>query len=118
MSVKITVYPKIDLPKNIQKIENPQFWLYGANEWHRLISPFTPMDTGNLDQNVTVTPKKIQYNMPYSTIVYDRNANFRKDQHPLASKEWDKAAIAAGKDKELIATLQDYVNSGKLDLNG
>ena len=116
-NVKITVTSNIDIPKKLRKINDPTFWTFAANEWHRLITPFTPFRDGFLSREVDITPKKIHYAMPYARYVYNMNANFRKDIHPLASKEWDKAAIAAGKAGELISSMQNYVDSGKLGMN-
>jgi hypothetical protein len=46
MAIKITVINNVDVPKNVRKMNDDALWTFAANEWHRLISPFTPMDTG------------------------------------------------------------------------
>lgn len=118
MSITVKVTSQINIPAVMKKINDDTFWTFAANEWHRMISPFTPFRTGMLDQNVDIQPKEIHYNMYYAPFVYHKNANFRKDQHPLASREWDAAAVAAGADKELIASMQGYIDSGRLKING
>ena len=117
MAIKITVINNVDVPKNVRKMNDDALWTFAANEWHRLISPYTPFRTGTLDNNVSIKPREIHYNAPYAAIVYHRNANFRKDKHPLATKEWDKAAIPSQGSK-LVSAMQSYVDSGKLRLRG
>lgn len=57
----------------------------------------------------------IVYAAPYAARMYYNNYNFRKDKHPKASSEWDKAAAPTQK-KKLIAAMQKYVESGRLEL--
>lgn len=40
----------------------------------------------------------------------NKEFKYLKDPHLKACKEWDKAAIRDGKDKELAETIQDYIN--------
>ena len=117
MAIRITVINNVDVPKNVRKMNDDSLWTFAANEWHRLISPFTPMDTGQLDTNVSIKPKEIHYRVPYAHYIYVNNFNFRKDKHPLATKEWDKAAIPSQGSK-LVSAMQSYVDSGKLRLRG
>lgn len=111
-----SVRAEINIPRAIRRIDNDALWTFAASEWNRLINPFVPMDTGALSQNTTIMPKKIRYEEDYGVKVYSSNANFRKDQHPLATKEWDKAAAPSQKGK-LIAALKDYIKQRGL-LNG
>lgn len=115
MAVNITVEANINIPKNLAKINNDTFWRYAASEWHRLYSPFVPMQTGNLMEDVTIKPKEINHNAPYAKKLYNSNFNFRKDKHPMASGKWDKAAIPTQGEK-LINSMQAYADSGKLEL--
>lgn len=46
-----------------------------------------------------------------------RSLSFRKDLHPLASREWDKAAEPTQKHK-LISAMQHFVDSGRLNFGG
>lgn len=115
MAFKVkSVRADINIPRAIRKIDNDPFWTFAASEWNRLIFPFVPFRTGALSTNTTITPKKITYEEPYAKHVYKMNANFRKDVHPLATKEWDKVA-APVKRGELIRTLKDYVKTKGLE---
>lgn len=90
--------------------------LFAAQTWHRLIDPFTPMDTGTLahdDVRCSVEGNSgvIHYTAPYAKKVYEGdNIQFRKEKHPLASARWDQAAIAAGKKETLVNDVQKYIN--------
>lgn len=116
--MNVTVKSEIDIPRAMRKIENATFWKFAATEWHRLITPYTPWRDGNLARNVDIQPKEIYYQMTdYATRMYYWRGHFRTDHNELASREWDKAAEAAGKDKDLIAAMQGYIDSGRLGLN-
>lgn len=90
--------------------------LFAATTWHRLIDPFTPMDTGTLahddvQYSVESNSGVIHYTAPYAKKVYEgENTHFRKEKHPLASARWDQAAITAGKGETLINDVQKYIN--------
>lgn len=116
MGVNAQVVNHIDIPFCMKLVTEDSFWKFAANEWHKMISPFTPMDTGNLFRNVTIRPGEIEYNAPYATTVYNRHRNYSKDLHPLATEGWDAAAAAAGKDRDLIRSMQGYIDSGRLKL--
>lgn len=100
----------------MKKIEDDSFWKFAANEWWLLISPYTPMDTGTLWQSVNIHPKEIEYTQPYSHRIYEGNFNFKTDMHPLASRQWDKAAQPT-QEGNLIDAMQAYIDSGRLKLN-
>lgn len=142
MGFSITVKSDINIPENLKKIDNDEFWTFAASEWHRLISPYTPKKTGNLIENVTIRPKEIEYKSPYAHYQYEGkvmgknyhdpdsgfwsplkkkytggNLKYKTDKNKDASKEWDKAAKPKQEEK-LIDALQDYVDSGRLNLNG
>lgn len=63
---------RIDLkePKILDKVTNDRMGLFVANEWRRLIEPYTPKDTGLLMQNVELSPWTIKYIEPYAAYVY------------------------------------------------
>lgn len=88
---------------------NDALWTAVATEWWRLYSPFVPFQTGALMETVKISPKQIEHTVPYANDHYHGNFNFRKDKHPLATKEWDKHAIAS-KQASLIKFTQDYIN--------
>lgn len=111
INVTVSVVSNINIPRTLAKIDNDKFWTYAANEWWRLITPFTPMDTGTLFQSVDISPKTIFYIAPYAASVYNgSHINFRKDKHSQASAKWDKAAIPTQQDK-LITALQKYADT-------
>lgn len=67
-----TIETKVELnmPKILNKVQNDQFGLFLAKEWKKLINPFTPHRTGNLERNVVYRPFEIEYNSPYSQYQY------------------------------------------------
>lgn len=117
MPVYLTVTEvKIDIPDKIKKINDKKFWTFAAQSWQRLIDKYTPYREGNLSKTVTITPKEIEYTVPYSVRVYNgERFNFRKDIHPLAGAKWDKRAEPTQKPL-LIREMQAYIDSGKLKL--
>ena len=115
MSFDIEVSSNLDIPKELRKINNPAFWKFAHTEWNKLIFPYVPFNTGTLAESTDISAEAITYKTPYASAVYTQNRNFRKDLHPLASSEWDKAAAPTQKPK-LIEALQKYVDSGRLKL--
>lgn len=144
MPMKVTVEAHIDIPNQLRKIENPEFWEFGANEWWKLITPYTPAATGTMSESVRIKGEigtgLIEYTSPQAHYLYKgelmidpetgssyaragakkvyagKDLNYSAAKHPLASKEWDKAAEPTKK-PELIGAMQDYVDSGRLRLN-
>lgn len=93
--------------------ESKEFWTIAHLEWWRLITPYTPFQTGNLAEDVTITAEAIKYNSPYANRMYKGdNFNFRKDKHPLASARWDRAAKPSQLPC-LARTLNNYIKSGR-----
>ncbi|HPF55368.1 MAG TPA: minor capsid protein [Clostridiales bacterium] len=118
MGKSVTVESHIDIPRNLRKVDNDAFWTFAANEWWRLYFPYIPFDTGTLARSVRISPKTIEHFAPYANSVYNgKFRNFRKDKHPLASAFWDAAAIPSQRDK-LIGSMQEYVDSGRCNLDG
>lgn len=119
MGFSMKVISHIDVPLHLRRIRSEKLWTFAANEWFRLITPFVPMDTGALSTTTEISGEKgkgtVNYIAPYSKKMYYNNYNFRKDKHPKASSEWDKAAAPTQK-KKLIAAMQKYVESGRLEL--
>lgn len=142
--MKITIKSNIKVSKHLRKVRSPVFWKYAASEWWRLITPYTPMASGTMSEQVTVKGEEgagiVEYNSPYAHYLYrgelmvdpDTGSSYAKkgakkvytgkelviskEKHPLASKEWDKAAEPSQKPK-LISSMQKYVDSGRLNLN-
>lgn len=138
----------IDIEGHISKARSDQFWTFAAAEWWKLYTPYVPMHTGMLAQQVAITPGQVEHTAPYAHYQYvgevygpnypiyengvlvgwfsipgrpkhpmGRSLSFRTDKHPLASREWDKAAEPTQKPK-LIRAMQHYVDSGRLRLDG
>ncbi|MCI9085764.1 MAG: hypothetical protein HFE51_05000 [Clostridia bacterium] len=108
----ITVIDKIDISKVLKEINSPALWTFAANDWYRLISPYTPYDTGQLMQNVTIKPGEIIYEEPYAVYPYNgEHMNFKKDHNPKASARWDQRAIQEKQDEKLTQAVQGYINN-------
>ena len=101
--------------KNIyDKGQNDSFGLFLAQEWKRLISPYTPRREGILEDTALVRPFEIEYIQPYSHYVYyGETIKFRRDPNPYATYEWDKAAASAGQLDKLTRTLNNALQSGQ-----
>lgn len=63
---------KIELnePKIRAKVTNDRLGLFVANEWGRLLTSYTPKDTGLLVQSKQIKPFEIHYIQPYAAYVY------------------------------------------------
>ena len=106
---------RIDLnePKILAKVQNDRFGLIVSNEWKRLIDPYTPRDTGTMQDTAKLHPFKIHYIQPYSSAVYYmKGANFQK-KNPYSTYEWDIAAEKAGQKDKLYRTLNNALQSGR-----
>lgn len=112
---KVTVKVILDRDKIKSKVTNDSFGLAVTKEWKNLISPYTPRDTGRTEDTAAVAPWTITYNpvdpvtgVHYgSKIYYGTHIKFKKRYNPYATYMWDKAAIAAGKSRELYG----YINN-------
>ena len=106
---------RIDLneQKILQKISNNRFGLFVSQEWKRLIDPYTPRDTGTMQDTAKVHPWNIHYVQPYSSnVYYGYNMNFKK-KNPYSTYEWDMAAANAGQLNKLTRTLNNALQSGQ-----
>ena len=139
--MKISIECHVDVRRNLAKVQDDGFWKFAANEWHKLISPYTPMQTGGVMETVDIRPKEIEYLHPGARYLYHGKLmvdaetgsawarkdskkvltqtplQYQKDKHPLATKEWDKVAEPTQKPK-LIRAMQGYINRGGLNLDG
>lgn len=107
----------INIPKALAKIENNAFWTFAATEWWKLYTPYVPRQSGELFQQVVITPKMIEHTVPYSVAMYNGNFDFNTNKHPFATGKWDIAAINAKKNDLLIKSMQTYADSGRLKLS-
>ena len=106
---------RIDLnePKILEKVQNERFGLLVSKEWKRLIDPYTPRDTGTMQDTAKVQPWKIHYVQKYSErVYYGKEFNFQK-KNPYSTYEWDKAASNAGQIDKLTRTLNNALQSGQ-----
>ena len=106
---------RIDLnePKILAKVQNDRFGLLVSSEWKRLIDPYTPRDTGTMQDTAKLYPFKIHYIQPYSRrIYYGSDMNFQH-KNPYSTYEWDIAAEKAGQKDKLYRTLNNALQSGR-----
>lgn len=104
----------LDENKIIKKVTNDNFGLFVAQSWKRLIDPYTPRDTGTMQNNVRFYPFKIHYYTPtYPEIVYfGKDMNFQK-KNPYSTYEWDIKAANAGQLDKLYRTINNALESGQ-----
>ena len=100
-------------PRIRKKITSDRFGLLVSNEWKRLIDPYTPRDTGVMEESARLYPFKIHYIQPYASYVYyGRDFKFQK-KNPYSTYEWDIAAEQAGQKDKLYRTLNNALRSGR-----
>ena len=70
---KSSVQLIIDTPAIQQKVSNPQFGVFVASKWKRLIDPYTPERIGQLKgkvgSTVLIRPFEIEYTVPYARYI-------------------------------------------------
>ena len=106
---------KINLnePRIKEKVTSDRFGLLVSNEWKRLIGPYTPRDTGTMQDTATLNPWQIHYKQKYaSRVYYGEDFNFQK-KNPYSTYEWDIAAEKAGQKDKLYRTLNNALQSGR-----
>lgn len=116
----ITVRIDLNEPQIAAKVNNNRFGLFVAQEWKRLIDPYTPRDTGTLQGTAKITPWAITYDAKAASgdrsyaayVYYGRNMNFQKN-NPYSTYEWDKAAANAGQVDKLTKTINAALKSGQ-----
>lgn len=108
--MKVTV--TIDEEKVKGKVTNDRFGLFASQEWKRLIDPYTPRDTGAMQDTAQIRPFEIEYIQPYSARqYYGYDFNFQTN-NPYSTFEWDKAAARAGQQEKLYRTLNAGLENG------
>ena len=106
---------KIDLnePKILEKVTGDKFGLFVSQQWKKQIDPYTPRDTGTMEDTARLYPFKIHYIQPYSTrVYYGYDLNFQK-KNPYSTYEWDIKAAQAGQLDSLYRTLNNALQSGR-----
>ncbi len=146
MGFNIKVKPKINVPATVRKVSDPAFWKYAANEYHRLITPYTPMETGTLSEEVKIKGEvktgSIEYTAPYAHYQYEGRAmgpSFYNPDYgfwspPGKQKHYTGKSLQYSKEKhplasakwdkaaeptqkpKLIRAMQGYIDSGRLNL--
>ena len=112
----------IDLnePRIREKVTSDRFGLVVSQSWKRLLDPYTPRDTGTMQDTAQIKPWEIIYrgaktkNGKYyaAYVYYNRGANFQK-KNPYSTYEWDIAAEKAGQKDKLYRTLNNALQSGR-----
>lgn len=119
-------------PKEIiNRIFDDETITYIHTRLHAFMSPFVPMDSGALDQTVDITPDCVHYKSPYAHFQWtgkvfvdergstwarrseskhqiNKDLQYSKDQHPLASSHWEKAMMTS-KGDEFCKDITDYL---------
>ena len=106
---------RIDLnePRIREKVTSDRFGLLVSNEWKRLIDPYTPRDTGTMQDTATLNPWQIHYKQKYaSRVYYGEDFNFQK-KNPYATHHWDEKADEAGQKDKLYRELNNALQSGR-----
>lgn len=105
---------RIDLnePKILAKVQNDRFGLFVSQSWKRLLDPYTPRDTGTMEETAKLSPWQIHYIQKYSTAVYyGRDFNFQH-KNPYSTFEWDIKASQSGQLDKLYRALNNGLQSG------
>ena len=83
---------KSQITKQINDMFNDENMLKIHEKYAEIIDPWTPFYTGKLHEDITITPKGITYNVPYSAQKYYGTVSC-KEFHPLATSHWDRVAM-------------------------
>ena len=112
---------RIDLnePRIREKVTSDRFGRLVSLEWKRLIDPYTPRDTGTLQDTAKKEPWRIIYDAKSSSgksyasaVYYGTDMRFQK-KNPYSTYEWDIAAEKAGQKDKLYRTLNNALQSGR-----
>lgn len=110
MDVKID----LDISKIKEKVTSDRFGTFVAEEWKRLIDPYTPRDTGLLEENVNILPFKLHYKQKYAKRqYYGKDFNYQK-KNPYSASEWDRVAEQAGQKNKLYREINSALRNGSI----
>lgn len=111
---------RVDLnePKIMAKVTNDNFGLQASTIWgKKCISPYTPRDTGYMEDTAKYAPFTITYDATSKNgyhypqkVYYDNTLNFQTTHNPYATSEWDKKAEQAGQKSTLYRELNAYLH--------
>lgn len=66
----VLVIAKIDKAKLLEQVRGDKLGYFAAQSWQKRISPYVPMDTGELFSGAEVRPWEIEYKGPYARYLY------------------------------------------------
>lgn len=145
--MKVTVVDNIDVAGTFDKVTDPAFWEYAGEEYHLLLTPYTPMETGTLSETVHIRGKKcnaeIEYYAPHAHYQYEGRVmgpNYFSPDYGFWSKPGKPKHYTGGRlnystvrhplasarwdeaaeptqKPKLISAMQRYIDSGRLDLD-
>lgn len=96
LTIRFKVNDNINADRIAEKFVSPTLKNYANCRLYAFYYDYVPFMEGFLAGNVSITDDCIEHLMPYSHYQYTGEGfNFRKDAHPLAAANWDKAAMAA-----------------------
>lgn len=127
---------RIDLnePQIIQKVTNDRLGNFVANEWWKLLKPYTPYESGTMFQSVKIRPWEVEYFQPYSAYMYNgelmvdpvtgssyaRQGSKKvgtgtklKYSKPGTTDHWDEKAVQAGQKNSLYRAINSALRSGR-----
>ena len=55
----------------IEKVTSDRFGRLVSEDWKRLINPYTPRDTGTMEDGAIIRPWEIEYKGPYARYMYE-----------------------------------------------
>lgn len=88
----MTVKEALDIP--IQHLTSPQGKINALRIWYNHMYKYAPYLTGTMINDVDISEDGIKFNQIYAHRNYfGTGFNFNKDQHPLATAQWGKAAF-------------------------
>ena len=107
--IKVKTNMRGVVPKVRKIATDERVGTFVASECQRLMSPYVPMDTGMLYQQVVIEPFSVTYTQNYAQkVYYGEDIDFNKEKHPLATAKWDVAMFSA-KQSELAKTISEYI---------
>ncbi len=106
---------RIDLnePRIREKVTSDRFGRFVALSWKDYIDPYTPRDTGLMQETARIYPWQIHYIQKHypEKVYYGYDFNFQK-KNPYSTYEWDIKAEQAGQKDKLYRTLNAALQSG------
>lgn len=107
---------RIDLnePRIREKVTSDRFGKFAIRSWKNYIDPYTPRNTGLMQETAKIYPWKIHYiQKKYpAKVYYGYDLNFQK-KNPYSTYEWDIKAAQAGQLNSLYRTLNNALRSGQ-----